>query len=225
MIEVWQKFKFNGDEYKVWLIYKAYEFYSRKHGDYRKYLPIKTDPRQSKSWKYFEQVHQNFSKDFVFDPYIFIEAQFRNVPKNKTIYPAQLKTKIAVEKYKEHREVLKVRDKDNGTIRIIENLASTFKFMKKWWKQHNLSIDSYSELFAKNENEIMSEGMLYCLQGMMSKYFMSVSKHFLQEYEKLDSDVKWEIISPKELRGYKIKLKLDENAYSFAKEVFNREIL
>jgi len=224
-MEVWQKFKFNGDEYKVWQIYKAYEFYSRKRGDYRRYLPIKTDPRQGKSWKYFEQVHQNFSKDSVFDPYIFIEAQFRNVLKDKTIYPAQLKTKIAIQKYKEHREALKVKDESNGTIRVIENLASTFRFMKKWWKQHGLPIDSYRELFAKNENEIMSEGMLYCLQGMLSKYFMSVSKHFLREYNKLDSDIKWDIILPKELRGYKIKLKLDDDAYSFAKKVFNGEVL
>jgi len=224
-MEIWQKFKFNGDEYKVWQIYKAYEFYSRKRRDYRKYLPIKTDPRQSKNWKYFKQVHQNFSKNSVFDPYIFMEAQFRNVPKDKTVYPAQLKTKIAIEKYKEHREALKIKDESDETTRIIENMASTFKFMKKWWKRHDLPIDSYSELFTKSENEIMSEGMLYCLQGMISKYFMSTSKHFLQEYKGLDPDVKWEIVTPKELRGYKIKLRLDDDAYNFAKEVFNGEIL
>lgn len=224
-MEVWQKFKFNGDEHQTWLIYKAYEFHARKRGDYRKYLPSKTDPRQGKNWKYFDQVHQSFSKDSMFDPFIFIEAQFRNAPKDKTIYPAQLKTKVAIQKYHDHREALKIRDEGSETKRIIENMAATFRFMKKWWKQHDLPIDSYKELFAKSETEMMSEGMLLCLQGMMSKYFMAVSKHFLREYEKLDPDVKWEVISPKELRGYKVKLRLDDDAYSFAKEVFNGEIL
>jgi len=224
-MEVWQKFKFNGDEHQVWQIYKAYEHHSRKRGDYRKYLPAKTDPRQAKNWKYFEQVHQNFSKDSVFDPFIFMEAQFRNIPKDKTVYPAQLKTKVAINKYKEHREALKIKDDGDETARLINNMAATFKFMKKWWKQHDLPMDSYMELFKKAGTEMMSEGMLFCLQGMISKYFMAVSKHFLREYEQLDPDVKWEIVSPKELRGYKIKLKLDDEAYSFAKEVFNGEIL
>lgn len=224
-MEIWQKFKFSGEEYKVWQIYKAYEFYARKRGDYRKYLPVKTDPRQGKNWKYFEQVHQNFAKDSMFDPYIFIEAQFRNVPRDKTIFPAQLKTKVAIQKYHDHREALKVRDNVDESKRIIENLASTFRLMKKWWKKNDLPMDSYREFFTKSDTEMMSEGMLYCLQGMISKYFMSVSKHFLREYEKLDPDIKWEIVQPKELRGYKIKLKLDNDAYSFAKEVFNGEIL
>lgn len=224
-MEVWQKFKFNGEEYKVWQIYKAYEFHSKKRGDYRKYLPVKTDPRQGKNWKYFEAVHLNFEKDTVFDPFIFMEAQFRNVPKDKTVFPAQLKTKVAITKYHEHRDSIKVRDDDSETIRIIENLAATFKFMKKWWKQHDLPMDSYVQFFKKAPTETMSEGMLFCLQGMISKYFMSVSKHFLREYETLDPDMKWEIIAPKELRGYKVRLKLDEDAYSFAKEVFNGELL
>ena len=223
-MEVWQKFKFNGEEYKTWMIYKAYEHYSRRRGDYRKYLPTKTDPREGKNWKYFEQVYQNFAKEPTFDPYIFIEAQFRNVQKDKTVYPAQLKTKVAIEKYREHRDAIKIHDEGSETKRMIENMAATFKFMKRWWKQHNLPMDSYSELFNNSGSEMMSEGMLFCLQGMISKYFMAVSKHFLREYEQLDPDIKWEVIPPKELRGYKVKLRLDDDAYSFAKEVFNGEI-
>lgn len=223
-MEVWQKFNFTTEEYKVWEIYKAYELTVKRRGDYRKYLPTSSDPRTGKNWKYFKEVFNNFEKDSTFEPYIFIEAQFRNVPKNKTIYPAQLKTKIAIKKYQEHRAAIKVIDVDANTKRIINNLAATFKFLKKWWKQKELSIDSYREFFTKDQDEMLSTGMYFCLQGMISKYFMAVSKHFLREYNNLDSDIKWEIITPKKLRSYKIKLKLDTEAYSFAKELFNSEI-
>lgn len=224
-MEVWQKYRFNGEEYKVWQIYKAYEFHAKKRKDYRRYLPVKSDPRQAKNWTYFEQVYQNFSKDSMFDPYIFIEAQFRNVPKGRTIYPAQLKSKVAVERYKEHREALKVNDTDSQTKRLLENLANTYRFLKKWWKQHDLPRDSYNEFFTKAEGEMLSEGMLFCLQGMISKYFMSVSRHFLREYNGLDPDIKWDIITPNDLKGFKIKLMLDKDAYSFAKEIFDGEII
>ncbi len=223
-MEPWQKFKFNGIEYKIWEIYKAYESQIRSRGDYRKYLPTQTDPRNGKNWIYFKQVYDFFIKDTTFDPYIFIEAQFRNIQKEKSLFPAQLKTKTAIQKYYTHRDSLKVKDFGNNSVIIMENMAATFKFLKKWWKRHNLSKDSYREFFTKGNEEIMSEGMLFCLQGMISKYFMAVSKHFLKEYELLDSDIKWEIINPKDLKSYRIKLKLDEDAYLFAKEVFNGEI-
>jgi len=223
--EIWLKFQFSGVDRKVWEIYKAYELRAKKQGDYRKYLPYKTDPREGKNWKYFEQTYENFSKDFLFDPYIFIDAQFRNVPKGNTIYPAQLKTKSAIIKYKEHREALKMSDSDSGAKNLIVSLANTYKFIKKWWKRKNLPLDSYKEFFTKIDGEMVSEGMLFCLQGMISKYFMSVSKHFLEEYHKLDPDMKWEVISPNELKSNKITLVLREEAYSFAKEIFNGEIL
>lgn len=224
-MEVWRKFEFNSAEYKVWEIYKAYESHVRKRGDYRKYLPTKTDPRTGKNWTYFQQVYDTFAKDTVFDPYIFIEAQFRNVPKDKSVFPAQLKTKVAIQKYHDHRDALKVNDSTDETERIMENLAATFRLLKKWWKQHDLPMDSYRQFFTVAEGETMSDGMLFCLQGMISKYFMSVSKHFLREYNDLDSDMKWEIINPNDLKSYRIKLKYDENAYSFAKQVYNGELL
>jgi hypothetical protein len=224
-IEIWQKYNFSSADYKVWQIFKAYEFFARKRKDFRNYLPVKTDPRNAKNWTYFKSVSENFSKDPMFDPHFFIEAQFRNLPKGSTIYPAQLKSKVAIIKYKEHREAIKVNDTDSKTKRLMENLAATYKFLKKWWHQHNLPLGSYKEFFTKKENEIMSNGMLFCLQGMISKYFMAVSKHFLEEYNKLDSDLRWDVIPPDELKGYKITLKLDQDAFSFAKEIFDNEII
>jgi len=224
-MESWEKYKFNGLEYKVWQVYKAYENQARKRGDFRNYLPTKEDPRASKNWKYFEQVLDNFSHDTFFDPFIFMEAQFRNLTKGETLFPAQLKTKSAVNKYNEHKESLKTRDTNSDSKAIMENLASTYRFLKKWWKNKDLPKDSYKEFFTRNDGELLSEGMLFCLQSMISKYFMAVSKHFNEEYGNLLSDMKWEIIPPKELRSYKIKLILDQDAYNFAKEVFNGEIL
>jgi len=224
-MEIWQKYNFDIADYKTWEIFRAYEFYTRKRKDFRHYLPAKTDPRESKNWTYFKQVYENFSKDSMFDPYIFMEAQFRNLPKGQTLYPAQLKTKLAITKYREHRESLKTKDVNTQTVKLIENLAATYRFLKKWWKQHDLPRESYKEFFTKEQDEMMSSGMLFCLQGMIGKYFMAVSKHFIAEYSKLDPDLKWEVIPPNELKGYKITLMLDQEAYNFAKEIFGDEII
>ena len=187
-------------------------------------LPTKTDPRENKHWKYFMEAQSNFTKDTMFDPYIFVEAQFRNLTKEQSIFPAQLKTKAAIERYNEHRESLRMRDNTSNAKAIMQNLASTFKLMKKWWKQNNLPIDSYREFFTPKEGEMLSEGMLFCIQNMISKYFMAVSRHFDLEYSKLDSDMKLEIIDPLELKSFRMKLIMEDEAYLFAKQTFKSEI-
>jgi hypothetical protein len=224
-MEAWEKFRFNIKERSTWEIYKAYQLAIRKRGDFRNYLPTKQDPRTSKNWKYFEQTFDNFSHDTMFDPYIFIEAQFYNVPKGQGIFPAQLKTKAAIIRYKEHREALKIKDFNSDSKAIMENLASTYRFMKKWWKRNKVPVNSYNEFFRIEDGELMSQGMLYCLQGMISKYFMSVSIHFNREYNKLDGDFKIEIIEPEDLKSYKLKLVVDAVAYDFARQVFVNEII
>ncbi len=93
------------------------------------------------------------------------------------------------------------------------------------WKQNNLPKDSYAEFFRPEENEMMSKGMLFCLQGMISKYFMAVSIHFNREYNKLDGDYKGEVIDPKELENYRVKILLDKYAIDFARNVFVNEIM
>jgi hypothetical protein len=226
-MEIFQEYNFNSKEIKIWEIFEAYKKFCNKAGYFMKFLPTKTDPRESKNWKYFESVFERFKKDSVFDPYIFIEAQFRNLEKGKIIFPAQLKTNIAVEKYKEHRESLKIKEEGTTTIteKIMTNLANTFMFLKKWWSNKELIKHDYGSFFKKKDGEIISEGMYLCMQNMISKYFMSVSKHFLREYNKLDSDIKYEIIELKELENFRVRLKLNSYAYEFAKEIFKGEIL
>jgi|SRR5208337_2759905 len=224
-MNTWEKFRFNIKERSVWEIYKAYQLAIRKRGDFRNYLPTKEDPRESKNWKYFELTYENFSQDAMFDPYIFIEAQFYNIPKGRSIFPAQLKTKLAVERYREHREALKIKDFNTDSKAIMENLAATYRFLKKWWRRNKLPLNSFNEFFRVEESELMSQGMLYCLQGMISKYFMAVSLHFNREYRKLDDDFKYEIIDPEDLKSYRTKLALDNDAYDFARQVFVGEIM
>ena len=224
-MKIWEKFGFSGRDQKIWEIYQVFYQASRRRGAYRKHLPENTDPRHSKNWKYFEEVWEQVKDDTTFDPYIFMEAQFRNVPKGKAVWPAQLKTKTALKRYKEHRDAIKIVDTVSQSEQIINNLANTFKFMKKWWKRSQLKMDDYEAFFRKSEGELISDGMNYCLQGLISKYFMSVSEHFLVEYKALDPDMKWEVIRPDELRAYRIKLKLDDDAYDFAKGLFKGEII
>jgi hypothetical protein len=224
-MKIWEKFGFAAREVKIWELYQVFRRESRRHGIYRKFLPESKDPRKSKYWKYFDEAYSNFESDSTFDPNIFVEAQFRNVPKDKEVWPAQLKTRAAAKRYKDHRSSIKMVDTVSQSEQIINNLANTFKFMKKWWKRNQLNMDDYEKFFEKEESELISNGMNYCLQGLISKYFMSVSKHFLEEYKKLDPDMKWEVIRPDELRAYRVKLKLDDDAYDFAKDLFKGEII
>lgn len=224
-MEIYERFSFTKRDYEIWQIYKAYEHYAKKNGDYRQHLSTKNDPREHKNWRHFEAVYDRYENDTTFDAYMFMESQFRNMTKGKTIYPAQLKTKAAEDRYHEHREAIKVKDTSSKTEQIIQSLAATFKFLKKWWKRNNLMMDDYASFFKKDEGELISIGMSFCMQGMISKYFMAVSKHFNREYRGLDPDYKWEVITPNDLKSYRIALKLDEEAYDFAKELFNGEIL
>ena len=105
------------------------------------------------------------------------------------------------------------------------NLANTLSFIKKWWKKNNLAKNDFESFFKKDPNEIIGSGMSMCIQGVISKYFMAVSKHFNRAYNKLDSDIKYDIIAPEELKKYRIQLRLNKPAYIFAKEIFKGEIL
>lgn len=223
-MEIWQKFNFTVREKEIYEIAQVYQKFNKKRGDFKKYLPIKTDPRESKNWKYFEQLYSIFESDSTFDIYIFMEAQYRNLEKTKVLYPAQLKTKSAIEKYKEHRENKKMVDVTTETERMLINITNTYKFLKKWWKRKELPINDYESFFAVKTGEIVSEGFSYCLQGMISKYFMATSKTFNKYYQRLDPDVKWEIIPPDELKSYRMTLKLNEEAWEFTKEIFGQEV-
>jgi hypothetical protein len=223
-LEVINKFDFTIRDKEIWELAQIYQQFNQKRGNFRKFLPSNKDPRESKYWQYFEQAYSIFENESTFDPYMFIEAQYRNIPKEKIIYPAQLKTKAAVDRYKEHRESKKMVDATSKTKNIMTNLANTYNFLKKWWKRNGYDIGDYDSFFRPKENEFISEGFAYCIQNMISKYFMSTSIHFNKYYEKLDSDVKCEVIEPSELKKYRTKLKLDEEAFEFAKEIFGGEV-
>lgn len=226
-IEMFQKFNFNGKDCRVWEIYEVFKSFCNQRKCFMNFLPTKTDPRENKNWKYFEEVYNKHCKSSVFDPYIFIEAQFRDLPKDKILFPAQLKTKVADVKYEEHRNALKIKESSfiSDTEKIMTSLTNTMIFLKDWWKRKRLVKYDYVSFFKKNNGEVISEGMSFCMQGMISKYFMSISEHFNREYNRLDEDMKYEIIEPEELTNYRVKIRLDEYAYKFAKEIFKDEII
>lgn len=224
-MELWEKYRFTIREKKIWELAKAYIQINKKRGNFINFLPTSSDPRKSKYWPYFEQAFSIFENESTFDPYMFVEAQYRNVPKDKILYPAQFKTKVAIENYREHREAVKIKDEVSETERILINLANTYKFFKKWWKKNELQKNDYESFFAPKDGEFICEGMNYCIQGFLSKYFLAVSKTFNKYYKQLDPDVKYEIIDPEELKEYRVTIRLNKDAYDFAKEIFLDEVV
>ena len=223
--DVAKKFNFTFKEKRIYELAQEFMLFNRNRGDFRKYLPDKKDPRESKYWVYFERLYDLLGKKDDFDMYIFLEALYRSEDKQKILYPQQLLSKNAIIKYKEHKENKQQLNVNSTTEVIMLNLTNTKKIINRWWRKNNKNKEDYESFFAPKENDFLSDGMVYCIQGKISKYFMSISKTFNKYYMLLDNDVKSEIITANELKKCRLDVKLDQYAWSFAKEIYGKEVL
>lgn len=184
------------------------------------------DPRNCSHWKYFEKLYYKYKDYSDFDIYWFIRAQLNKLDKNQVLWPAQLLLKKAETNYKEYIESQKLiaQNANESEKAIIEALKHDYELIKNWKKDNN--IKSYKELFeVRREGSIMSDGIYLCLQGMISKPFMAISKSFLDLYvnNKLDPDIKEELISKEEIKLYRGIINHNDKIKRFVKEKFASE--
>lgn len=230
------------DERSIYYIAEAYEELAKSKKDFRKFLPSaesKTLPhpdsgerpadkiRNHKNWQYFEKVWDRFKYDQSFDASIFVEAVGRHLPKDRQLYPAQLATKKNFDYYLEYRESIKIdtSEKDD-TKRIMEGIVQSYKLIARKIGVKKLTKQDIYDFFNKpKDGMILSEGLLFCMQQMISPYYFSVSKSFISAYTNSDKDIQDEILPLDRLKDMHSLTKVKPKIYEFLKKIFEEDII
>jgi len=182
--------------------------------------------RNSKNFKYFEEIWDMYKGDPNFDIMIFIDSVFHNLTPGKKIYPAQLKTKRVYNNYKQYRMKMKIGEKIGPSKQIMEGLATTYKLISRKLDKKKLSEDDLYRFFNEpEEGEVISTGMFYAIQEMISPFYMSVSKSFRKAYFNSDKDIQDEIIDEDKLDNLKALVRLKSRVHGFAMRLFGNDII
>lgn len=182
------------------------------------------DPRSINKWDAFQKLYNKFKDDGFFNIYWYVKAQLIHMPKDRSLWPHQLLTQKAEKNYFEYCENRKIVVKSDKTLDMMSALAQDKKLIKEWFKDNNTV--SYTKLFEHiPAGLLISDGIFYAIQGILSICFLAISRTFLKTYKDLDIDVQQEIAETDQLVLIRNKLKSDKRAYAFAKRVFGDEII
>lgn len=182
--------------------------------------------RNSKNWTYFIETWEVYKDYQGFDPYGFIDSVFINLPKGKRIFPAQLRTKKVFEQYKNYRLKQKMGTNVSTEKQIMQHIATSYKFIKNRVGVDSLTYqDTWSFFNDVNPGNIISDGILCCIQEMISPFYLVISKSFLHAWNNLDQDIKDEIISLEKLSELQSLVKIKTKAFNFAKKAFGADII
>jgi hypothetical protein len=228
------------EEKQIYHLAESFERRTKKQGEFTHWIPSAETKscynferdgkhpgdklRESKNWAYFSDVWEIVKDDPNFDIDIFMDSVFRNLPKDKQIFPSQLRTKRVLENYKEYRMALKMSDKVSDEKKMMEDIATTAKFIKR--KIGEINSQSLTSFFNDiKDNNIISEGIFFCIQEMISPFYLVVSKSFEEAYNNLDKDIKDEIMDEDRLMTLRTLVRLKTPVYRFAKRVFDEDII
>lgn len=243
-LEIWADM--TSDERNIYYIAEAFSKFMKSRGDTRMYCPsartktVQTHDqygdevrpadkiRNSKNWQYFKRVWERFETDQAFDAEMFVESIAKHLPKTSKLYPAQLATKKHIKGYLEYRKSVKMRSnqKDEDIKRIMTDIQRTYKIIQRKTGITKLTQKDLYDFFNKpKDNNILSEGLILCIQEMISPYYFSVSKAFLRAYKDADPDVREEIISLDRLKDMRALTHVKTRIYNFVKKIFGDDIL
>lgn len=238
--EIWSDL--DQEEKKAYHLYEAFQKQTNKLGLKQKWLPQATAKscydydrdgkypgdkiREAKNWRYFVETCEIFQNYPDFEPEIFVEAVFRTLMKGQRVYPAQLRTKKAIDAYNEYRMKMKMTTSISDEKRMMEDIANTFKYIKKKIKKDEIDTNDLYRFFNEVEdNNVISEGIRSCILEMISPFYFSISKSFRIAFNNSDQDIKDEIISEQKLNNIAALVKMKTHAYKIAKKLFGNDIL
>lgn len=182
--------------------------------------------RNSKNFQYFVDVWEMYKSDQNFDISIFIDSVFRNLPRDKKIYPAQLRTKRIYNNYKEYRMRLKMSERVGSVKRIMEDMVRSYKTISKKVGKKELTDEDLDRFFNEiPDGQLVSEGLFFAMQEMLSPYYLAVSKSFRKAYFNADKDIQEEIIDKDKLENIKALVRLKTRVHGFARRIFGKDIL
>lgn len=228
------------DEKQAYRIYEAFQKHTNKRGIKNKWLPsvyVKSAPneerdemrpadpiRQSKDWKYFIECWQIYMEDESFDANNFMDAVFRNMGSSEKIFPAQLKTKKVKDQYHAYRMKLKMTTQISGEKKMMQDIATTYNFIRNRIGSCNYQ-DLWSWFHDVKPGQYISDGVLCCIQEMISPFYFTLSKSFIKAYYELDKDIQEEIISMQDFAHLQSLVKIKTPVYKFIKELFKDDII
>jgi hypothetical protein len=110
--------------------------------------------------------------------------------------------------------------------RIMTGIQRTYKLIQRKYNGRELTKEDLHDFFNKpKDNSILSEGLLYCMQEMISPYYFAVSKSFLRAYKNSDQDIRDEILPLDRLKDMATLVRAKTRVYEFVKKVFGDDIL
>lgn len=234
------------DERKAYKLYECFQKKMLDRGDKRKFLPSASSKfsdrdqylidegemypadkiRNAKNFKYFLEVIHMYEDQETFDPYLFIEAVFRRIGKHERIYPAQLKTKANQQYYKDFRVKSKMSSEVSQEKQIMIDIMNTYKTICRRLGKDVLTFeDLYSFFNDVKDNNVISEGILFCIQEMISPFYFTVSVSFEEAWINLDQDIKDEIMSEDKYNNIRGVVNLKTRLYNFNKKLFGKDII
>ncbi len=238
--EIWEDLTY--DEKKTYRLFEEFQKACQNRGSVMKWIPSassKSYPtydrdgkypgdkiRESKNWKYFCEVWETYKDDQNFDPHVFIDAVFRRLGAGKTISPAQLRTKANYEYYKEYRLKLKMTEKVSDEKQIMTDLANTYALIQRKLEKKELTAKDFDHFFNHvKDNNVISEGIFFCIQEMISPYYYCMSKSFRSAWKSLDQDIRDEISEEDRLYTISAIVKSKTRVYGFMRKLFGEDIV
>jgi len=238
--EIWSDLDW--DEKQTYRLYEEFQKATMEKGIYTKWIPSACSKsfydydrdgkypgdkiRESKNWQYFCEVWDKFKNDQLFDSHVFVEAVFRRLPKDKTIVPAQLRTKANYDYYKEYRLKLKMSEKVSDEKQIMMDITNTYKLIQRKLNKTQIDENDLFRFFNELEdNCIISEGIFLCMNEMISPYYYSVSRSFLNAYLNCDKDIKEAISTKERLINISAIVRSKTRVYQFLRKIYNKDIV
>jgi hypothetical protein len=183
-----------------------------------------TDIRESKNYKYFQQLVDILNNFPNIDSDLYIEAQVYWASKNnRPCNPSWLTTENAIKRYIEFlqtRNNTVVAYKDEYKKIVLESLKQSILFLTKKMKEYGLkSIEEV--LNYKKDGALQPESFMWILNYSVTKPFLSIYNKYNEYYASLDDDIKTDIPNPKELEKMKRYIILNKDLSTFCREIVN----
>jgi len=188
--------------------------------------------REHKNWQIFVDVWEKYKNQSSFNYDIFVRGAFYYRPEIKKIFPRMLLSVDCERSYLQYLEKLIVdASGGNDEDKIIVSLKGTRNTICKILRLNVNTMpdaEQLESLFTRvPKGMVFPEGIRYCIHGMMSPYYLAVSKSFRSAYATLDPDVRAEIGFEKEedMDIYVGIIRSFSKAYRAAKALFGEDIL
>lgn len=238
--DIWSDLEW--EEKQIYHLYEAFQKKTSNRGNHIKWISQATSKspydydrdgkypgdkiRESKNWKYFSEVWEIFKDTPSFDVEIFMDSVFRHIARDKSIAPAQLRTKKIIQQYKEYRMKLKMSDNISDEKQLMRAMTNSYKFISRKLNKNKLNFDDiYSFFNDVKDNNIVSVGVFSCINEMISPFYMAVSKSFEDAYTSVDEDIREEIMPFEKYQRLRALVKLKTRVYSFTKKIFGEDIV